>query len=308
MYLFAHSVRAISLFTSKSPYVRIIKQSMMRRRALLGTITALAGLAGCSGNRTVDKTSTPIDTPMVTPTSSDTPIPSPEPPNRETPSADFTQEWSLDESNDWTERQRVAEHPDSDEAVDWTIDYARSAEYAHVPSRQKLASAVDAPDVPPLICAVSSKWALSTNFSGTPVDLVAEVRNWFESKFEKCTVSVNGPENVEPFTAELESGRTTGLDRHEAEGDTGRLDSPFRATIDGESVKVERVSYMAEGVLLGLLGPKKHVGYLVGGAWPSADRVVLHTVENGNRNVSATVSGETWGSKDTLVEVLNDLD
>lgn len=288
---------------------------MRRRRVLLATAAIVSGVAGCSGDG--DETGTTSETVRSgTPTTTETPSSekatasetSTSTSDRETPPAAFKPAWSFDADDDWTERHRSTEYPDSDEAVDWTPDYARSAEYAHVPSREELAAAVGATDVPPLVCGVASKWALPKEFSNTSVGLVAVVREWFETKFEPFPASVVGPENVEPFQSELESGRKIGHDRHDVEGDTGRLDAPFRATLDRESVEVERVSYAADGLLLGLVGSEERVGYLVGGAWPAEDRVTLHTSDNGTIDVSATVSGESWGVEDRLVAVLNDME
>lgn len=281
---------------------------MNRRQVLLGTTTVIAGLAGCSGNKIGDEASPSTDTSSETPISSEAPTSSESTTStadRETPPTDFAPEWSFDADADWTERRRLTEYPDSDEAVDWTPDYARSTEYAHVPSREKLAAALDASDVPPLVSAVLSKWEFSTEVPNTAVDLVAEVRGWFMNQFETFEFDFGSPENVVPDKSELESGRVVGRDSYELEGDTGRLDSPFRATVDGESVEVERVSYGAEGLLLGLVGPEDGVGFLAGGAWPAEDSVTLHTVENGRMDVSATVSGESWDVENSLFDVLN---
>lgn len=283
---------------------------MNRRQALLGTTTVIAGLAGCSGNRTGDGTSTSTDTPPETPTSSKESTSSEtatSTADRETPPADFAPEWSFDADDDWTERRRLTEYPDSDEAADWTPDYARSTEYAHVRSREKLAAAIDASDVPPLVSAVLSKWAFSTEAPNTSVDFVAEVRGWFMDQFETFEFDSGSPENVVPDESELESGRVIGRGLYELEGDTGRLDSPFRATVDNESVEVNRVSYDAEGVLLGFVTQKERVGFLAGGAWPAEDGVTLHTAEKGELAVSATVSGESWDVENSLFEVLNDV-
>lgn len=276
---------------------------MKRRQVLLSTAAVISGMAGCSGESPEDATGISEESPSETSSPAETPTTT-----RETPPADFAKEWTLDADDDWTERRRLTEYPDSDEAVDWTPDYARTAEYVHVPSREALASVINASDVPPVLCAVSSKWALPAEFSGTPVDLVANVRDWFGTRFDECGVSVAHPENVDPGVSELDSGREIGWDRYVVKGDTGRLDAPFQAIVDGESVEVKRVRYEAGGLLLGLLGPEKHVGFFAGGGWPSEDSAVLHTVENGEKTVSATVGGESWGVKDSLVGVLNDVE
>ena len=281
---------------------------MKRRRVLLGTTIVLAGVAGCSDNRMENKTNSPTNSPSQTLTPSETPTSPPATSVRETVPTGLKQEWSLDRDDDWTERRRLTEYPDSDDAVDWTPDYARTAEYAHESSREEFAATVGSPDVPPLICAVASKWALPTDFSNTSVGLVAEVREWFETQFVECPVSVLKAEHVEPSTSELESGQIIGRDPYEAEGYTDRLKPPFTATIDGESVEVARVSYAAECMLFGLVGSDEQVGYLVGGAWPASNDVTVQTVKNGEMDVSATVSGESWRIKNRLVGVLEDID
>lgn len=275
---------------------------MRRRQVLLGTTVMVTGFAGCNSSRSGNEMDTSTNESTDRTTASETA------PASETPPDEFTQEWLFDREDDWTERRRVTEYPDSDEAVDWTPHYARSAEYAHVPSRDELKSATDASDVPPVGCAVLSKWALPAEFSNTPVGLVARVREWFESRFEECLVNEVSPIWVEPSKSELESGRTIGSDDYDADGDTGRLEATLPVTVDGESVDVERMTYDAEAHLYSLLGPKKRIGYLAGGAWPATDAVTLHTVENGEIDVSATVSGESWGLEERLVDVLENID
>jgi hypothetical protein len=270
----------------------------------------IAGLAGCSGNRTRGGTNTSMNATSgtlmsSTTTSSET---STSTPNRETPPADFAPEWSFNADVDWTERQRLTEYPDSDEAVDWTPDYALSTEYAHVPSRKEIASMVDATNVPPLICAVLSKWKFSTALPNTSVDFVAEVRGWFMDQFNTFTFDFGSPVTVEPFSSELDSGRVVGSDSYELVGDTGQLDSPFQATVDDKSVEVERVRYEAEGVLMGFVDRKEHSGFLAGSAWPAEDSVTLHTAESGEIDIFPTVSGESWNIEDSLFDVLNEID
>lgn len=283
---------------------------MNRRQVLLSTTTMIAGLAGCSGNRTRDGTNTSMNATSgtwmsSTTTSSET---STSTPNRETPPADFAPEWSFDADANWTERRRLTEYPDSDEAVAWTPDYARSAEYAHVPSRKELASMVDATNVPPLICAVLSKWKFSTELPNTSVDFVAEVRNWFMDQFEIFRFDFGSPVTVEPFLSELDSGRVVGRDSYELEGNTGQLNSPFRATVDGKSVKVEQVRYEAEGVLVGFIDQEDRSGFLAGSAWPAEDSVTLYTAESGEMDVLPTISGESWDIENSLFDVLKEID
>jgi hypothetical protein len=276
---------------------------MNRRQALLGTTTLIAGLAGCSGDRTGDGTSTSTNTSSSKEsTSSETTTSTAD---RETPPADFAPEWSFDADDDWTERRRLTEYPDSDEAVDWMPDYTHSTEYAHSPSREELESAIEASEVPPVVSAVLSKWGFSTDGPNTSVDFVAEVREWFMDQFETFEFDYGSPENVTPDKSELESGQVIGRDLYELQGNTGRLDSPFQATVEGESVKVNKVSYDAKGVLLGFVGQEKRSGFLASGAWPAKDSMTLHTVENGETVVSATVSGESWNVENSLSDVLN---
>lgn len=283
---------------------------MNRRQVLLSTTTVIAGLAGCSGNRTGDGTKTSTNTTFGTSISSttaasETPTSTP---NSETPPADFVPEWSFNADADWTERQRLTEYPDSDEAVDWTPDYALSTEYAHVPSRKEIASMVDATNVPPLVCAVLSKWKFSSGLPNTPVDFVAEVRGWFMNQFNTFTFDYGSPVTVEPFSAELDSGQEVGNDSYELKGDTGQLDSPFRATVDDKSVEVEQVRYEAEGVLIGFVDQNERSGFLAGSAWPAEDSVTLHTADSGEIDISPTVSGESWNIEDSLFDVLNEID
>lgn len=275
---------------------------MRRRQVLLATTTIATGFAGCNSSRSGNETGTHTSHTTTGTITSETPSAS------ETPPEAFAQEWSFDRNDDWTERRRTAESPDSDEAVDWTPNYARSAEYAHVPSRAELASAIDSPDAPAVGCAVLSKWALPSEFSGTPVDLVAEVRDWFQMQFDWCPIRDVSPQDVEPFQNELASGRSIGSDSYAAVGDTGRLKSTLQATVDDELIDVDRVTYEAEAHLYGLLGPEKRVGYLAGGGWPVTDTVTLHTAANGTVDVTAAVSGESWEIEDSLVEVLNEID
>lgn len=285
---------------------------MKRRQVLLGSAVVLGGVAGCSKYRsgtTPNTTRSPSETRIIskTRTSSETTTSSPGPSERKTPPADFHQKWTFDEDDDWTERRRRTEYPDSDDAVDWTPDYARSAEYSHAPSREELAGTVDASDVPSVVYAISSKWALPVEFSDTSVGLVAEVRDWFMNQFDSLHFDFGSPENVEPSGTELESGRSIGFDRYELEGDTGQLDHPFRATVNDETIEVNRVSYESEGRLLGLVDRDERIGYLAGGGWPVDDTVTLHTGD-GAVNVSATVSGESWEVEDHLVGALEEID
>lgn len=299
---------------------------MRRRQALLGTTALLAGFAGCNGigfgnetdlstDRSSDsptqaETVTPSETPQPskTATPAETPTSPPDSINRETPPPKFRQGWSFDRDGDWTEQRRITEYPDTDDAYNWTPDYARTAEYAHVPSQEELASALGGAEVPPLGCAVMSKWALPADYSNTSVGFVHLGRKWFATQFEECPVNILNPVWHEPGQSKLESGRTIGDDDHEAEGDTGRPTSPFQATVGDDSIEVERVTYSAEGLLLGLLGPDDRVGYLAGGGWPATDTVTLHTVGHGEMDVTVKVSGESWNVEDRLVEVLNDID
>lgn len=280
---------------------------MRRRQVLLSTTTVITGLAGCNGNRTGEQTESETERSTESPPSSETQTTSETPASvshRETPPAEFEQKWSFDTDDDWTERYRLTQYPDSDESVDWTPSYARSAVYAHIASREEFASAVDTPDVPRVGCAILSKWAFSTESPNTPVDFVDEVRGWFMDQFENFHFDFGSPENVEPYKSELESGQEIGRDLYELEADTGQLDAPFRATVDETSVEVNRVSYGAGGVLLGFVGSDDHVGFLAGGVWPVEDSVTLHTVESGEIEVPATVSGDSWDIEISLLDVL----
>jgi hypothetical protein len=275
---------------------------MRRRQVLLATTAIATGFAGCNSSRSGIETGTHANQTTASTTTSETSH------TPETPPEEFAQEWSFDRDDDWTERRRATDYPNSDEAVDWTPNYARSAGYVHVPSGEELASTIDTSDAPAVGCAVLSKWALPSEFSGTPVDLVAEVRGWYKMQFDWCPIRDVSPQDVEPFQNELESGRIIGSDNYDAEGDTGRLKSTFQATVDDELIDVERVTYEAEAHLYGLLGPEKRVGYLAGGGWPVTDTVTLHTAENGEVDVTASVNGESWKIEDGLIEVLNDID
>lgn len=283
--------------------------TMKRRRVILRVIPVIAALAGCdaieNGNENNRLTRPETSKPTATRTASATPTS--ESSERKTPPPEFTQKWILEDDDDWLKRRRLLEYPDSDEAVDWTPEFAQSTEFIHQPSRHELASALDTSDVPPLSGAVLSKWSFPTDFSGTSVDFTAEVSGWFEGWFTACGVNVHGPVNVHTGTFEIASGQRIGRDRYMASGDTDQLKSPLQVTVDGESIEVVRISYEAEGLLLGLVGPEKHICYLAGGGWPSGDSVTLHTVDDEEVEVSSPVSGEQWELEETLVQVMEDI-
>lgn len=270
---------------------------MNRRALLLSATTLVTGLAGCNREQTENRTSTSHPSPKTT-----------ESPTRKTPPQDFAQEWVLESDKDWMELHRETEYPTSDEAVNWTPEFVRTAEYAHMPSRRALESTLSASDIPPINCAVLSKWALPAKHSITPADFVAEVRGWFTSKFGECSVNISDPENVEPSTTNLDSGVVIGKGPYEGYGDTGRMKDPFQASISGESVEVERMRFEAGGVLFGHLNASKRVGYLAGGGWANEDSVTIDTVEAGEKDISADVSGKSWNLQESLLSVLNDVD
>lgn len=280
---------------------------MRRRQVLFGTTALLAVFAGCSGsaeNGTEPPTETPSPTPVSTPTETATPTETPTP-HPETPPADFDPEWLFDEDDDWTEQRRWTETPDTSRGDDWPPAYGRAVEYAHAPSREAFASAANVDDPPALCGAVLSKWALRGDFSD---GIVKRFSRWFETRFEGCAVSIEAPSVVHPYTTELDSGTVVGRHPYRAEGDTGRLDTPLRASVDGRSVDVQRITYEAEGVLFGHVGPAGRVGYVVGGGWPTDDAVMLHTREGPGVEVTPEVNGEAWGVTDALVAVLDDVE
>lgn len=292
---------------------------MKRRRALRSATVVIAGLAGCSQNQFRNRTNRSSTRPSAATTTSGTTAKptrssgttTTTTPRRTTPPPDFTQEWSFDGEENWMEHSRYTEYPQTHYAYNWNPKFARTAQYSHVSSQAELASALDASGVPPIVCAGLSKWALPTEFPGSrdkPGNLVADVRNWFKTWFEGCTVDVGDPKYVEPFVQKLNSGTKVGWYPHEAKGDTGQLQTPFRAIVDGGSIEVTRVTYEAEAVLIGLPGPELRVGFLAGGGWPKEDAVALHTAENGTIDVSVSVSGESWGIEDRLFDVLNEID
>lgn len=300
---------------------------MRRRKALLGMAAIITGLSGCnedqsnstntvtsqlsdspvpsateSSTETTIHSETATETPSASETTTETS--SAKPTDQQTPPPEFRQRWLLDRDNDWMERRKVTEYPETDDAYNWRPNYAYTTEYVHVPSQENLGSVLGGVNAPPLACAVVSKWALPSDYSNSSVGLVHQGRQWFKERFTNCPVTVISPQVVEPSQSELESGQIFGKDRYEVEGDTGQLESSFQTTINDDSVTVERITYNAKGLLLGLLGTDDKIGYFAGGGWPIADTITLYTADNGTVEVSAPVSGKSWHIENQLKEVL----
>lgn len=309
----------------------------MRRRALLGILTAaISGFAGCgdsqsnqgspTGNpdstastetETISRSSTPTaetrrktPSPTATETSSPTPTASPTPFDRVTPPADFEQKWPYDDDDDWTEESRLSQYPESDEGYDWTPEFARTAKYTHGPTRDDLGSYfddADATDVPPLRVAVASKWRFPEEFSKSAPLFVDEIADWFTAQFGSWPMNEVHHSNVHPYSRELDSGDVVGLHPVDGDGDTGEFESPFEATVDGESVVVKRITLDVKGSLYGLVDENERVGYSVAELVPEQESVTFHTVEEGVVDVTGVDSPDLDKLDAHLVEIMTDI-
>lgn len=304
---------------------------MRRRRALLSTTATLAGLAGCSGilggdetatspdrttaspgesptpNASIEPTDRRTQTPTTQPTHHPTETPTPEPTDRPEPPESFHQEWTFGNPDDWVERNRVTEYPETT-STDWRPPYARTAEFSHGPTTAEFEAAIEATEGPRLACAVMSKWKLPDAYSNSPYGLAHTARTWVTTTFDDCPLTVVGPETVHVLGDELRTGYTVGMDRLRVEGDTGQLGTAFRAVADGASVRVQRVTYEADGILYGLHSDDRRFGYFVVGAWPATDAVTLHTDGRGTVDVAAPVRGEHWRLERRVRRVLERVD